>query len=171
MAIETVAAHWYPRRLAGVQPPELPGSGATQRLAASLLILGIFRFVAVPYLGSCWQPYLGGALFVVPRLLDLVAHRFPTSPRIQALTPQGVVQTVLLLMVGVVLGSLVLGRLAEGRELIRDSFVVLSVPGFALAVMELFGDESPDRARRWYHQLLGLPILVLGVLLAVGVVG
>jgi len=171
MAVETIASHWYPLRLALVQPSELPAPGLTQRLAANLLVLAIFLFVAVSYLGSCWQLYVGGLLFLLPRLLALVADRFPTVPRLRAAMPTGVPQTVLLLLVGVTLGTVLLGHLLEGQELIRTSFVVLSLPGFFVAVLELFAGEADQPALRWYRQLLGLPILALGILLALGVVG
>lgn len=171
MAVETVAAHWYPQRLARVQPAELSAPGRGQRLAANLLVLTVFLFVAVSYLGSCWQLYVGGALFVMPGLLGLVAHRFPTVPRLQAVMPKGVPQTVLLLLVGALLGTVILGDLLEGQQLIRTSFVVLALPGFVVAVLELFAGDRDERALRWYQQILGLPVLVLGILLAVGVLG
>lgn len=173
MVVETIAAHWYPQRLAMVQPSELPGPGTGQRVAANALILAVFLFVAVSYLGACWQLWVGGALFVLPKLLALVADRLPTWPAVQVLAPQGIVQTVLLLVVGVVLGSLVLGHLANGKQLIRDSFVVLSLPSFVVGVLELLGGDGPDRERelRWYHQLLGVPVLALGVVLALGIIG
>jgi hypothetical protein len=171
MMVETVAAHWYPQRLAAVQPKDLPAPGTGQRLAANALIVGIFIFVAVSYLGSCWQLYVGAALFVLPKLLVLVADRLPSLPRMQPVVPRGVVQIVLLLLIGVVLGTHVLANLADGRQLIRDSFVVLSIPGFVVAVLELLGGEAPERERRWYYQLLGVPVLTLGVLLALGMIG
>jgi hypothetical protein len=170
MVVETVTAHSYPQRLAAVQPADLPAPGTGQRLAANGLVLAVFVFVAVSYLGLCWQLYVGAALFVTPKLLGLVADRLPSASRLQVLTPRGVVQIVLLLLIGVLLGTHVLANLADGRQLIRDSFVVLSVPGFVVALLELLAGEAPERERRWFYQLLGVPVLTLGVLLALGIV-
>lgn len=172
MLIETVAAHWYPRRLVRVQPVDIGEPSRVQRVAANVLVLAIFLFVAVSYLGSCWQLYAGGVLFVLPKLLGLVTDRIPTSPRLGAVVPRGIIQVVLLLVVGVTLGVLVLGRLEEGRQLIRDSFVLLSLPGVIVAVLEVLGGDGPEREFKWQHQLvLGIPVIALGVLLALGVIG
>jgi hypothetical protein len=170
MVIETVAAHWYPVRLSRVQPSELREPTIAQRAAANILVLAIFVFVAVSYLGSCWQLYVGGALFILPKFLGFLADRLPNSPKAYAVTPRGIVEVVLMLVVGAVVGAIVLDHLASGREAIRDTFVLLSLPGFALALLELFGREGPERELPWRHQLLGIPLLALGVLIVLGVV-
>ena len=170
MALETVAAHAYPLRLAQVQPASLSNPSRTQRVVAYLLILGIFLFAAVAYLGSCWQLYLGGVLFILPKFLQLLGDRLPNAPRVYAAVPRGLLQIVLVLFVGAVLGGVVLENSESGREAIRDSFVLLSLPGFAFAVLEAFGREGTERKLRWHHQLAGIPIVVFGVLLALEVV-
>ena len=170
MGIETVAAHWYPLRLSQVQPATLSNPSRAQRVAAYMLILVIFLFASIAYLGSCWQLYVGGAVFIFPSFLELVEDRLPNSSRIFAVVPQGIVKIVLLLFVGALLGALVLDNSNSGREAIRDSFLLLSLPGFAVAMLERFGREGPERELRWHHELLGIPILVFGVLLALSVI-
>ena len=170
MLIETAAAHGYPRRLAQVQPADLPEPGRGQRMAASILVLGLFLFVAASYLGPCWQLYVGAALFILPKMLDLLGDRLPSYPRVQAVTPHGIVQIVFLLAVGVALAVVVLSRLESGLRLIRDSFVLLALPGAFVAVLELVGGEAPARELKWQYQLLGIPLIALGVLLALGAV-
>ncbi len=170
MALETSAAHWYPRRLAEVQPDTLRDPGLGQRVAANLLVLTIFLFVAVSYLGSCWQLYVGAALFIIPRFMRIFVESFPNSTRVYALTPKGIVSTVLLLVVGAVLGAIVVANLSDGQEAIRNSFVILSLPGFVLELLRMFGRTGPAREVGWGHQLLGIPVLVVGVLLVIGVI-
>jgi len=75
-----------------------------------------------------------------------------------------------MLFVGAVVGAVVLSHLSSGLDAIRNSFVLLSLPGLALSLLELFGREGPERELRWHHQLLGIPILLFGVLLVLGVV-
>ena len=171
LLLETIAAHWYPQRLLLVQPRHLPSPSTTQRVVANLLIVALFLFVSVSFLGSCWQLYVGGAIFVLPRLLQLVEHRLPNIPTVHRMTPRGIVAIVLLLIVGVVLTSVVLGHLEDGRQLIRDSFVILSLPGLALAIFDLIGRDGPDYELRWQQQLWGIPLIALGILLALGIVG
>jgi hypothetical protein len=170
MVIETIAAHWYPMRLLRVQPAGMREPGPGQRVGAYVLVLAIFVFVAVSYLGSCWQLYVGGALFILPKFLQLFADRLPNSPRIYAVTPRGIVAIVFMLLVGAVVGAVVLNHLANGRDAIRNAFVLLSLPGLALSLLELFGREGNERELRWHHQLLGVPILALGILLVLGIV-
>ena len=170
MLIETVAARWFPVRLARVQPVELAEPGPGQRALVSVLVMGIFVFVAVSYLGPCWQLYLGGALFVLPKILGLFADRLPNSPRLYRALPSGIVETVLMLVVGGVVAAILLGYLTNGQDAIRDSFVLLSLPGLALALLGLLGREGAERELRWREQLLGIPLLAFGVLLVVGVI-
>lgn len=170
MVIETVAAHWYPSRLVVVQPSDMRPPSNAQRLVAHASVLAIFVFVAISYLGSCWQLYVGGALFILPKVLHLFADRLPSSERIHAVTPRGIVGIVLMLLVGAVVGAIVLGQFSAGQEAIRNAFVLLSLPGLALALLEVFGREGPERELPFRHQLLGVPLVAIGVLLALGVI-
>jgi hypothetical protein len=140
-------------------------------MAASMLILAVFLFVAVSYLGSCWQLYVGGALFILPKILELAADRLPSYPRLDTVTARGIVQVVFLLVVGVMLATVVLGHVESGRQLIRDSFVILALSGAVIAVLELVSRDAPGRELRWQQQLLGIPLIVLGILLALGGIG
>lgn len=170
MLVETLVAHWYPWRLSMVQPVGLREPGRGQRMAANLLVLAVFLFVSVSFLGPCWQLYVGGALFILPKVLGLVADRVPTFPVVNAILPRGIVEIVLMVAVGSILGALVLGAFASPLEAIRNSFVLLSLPGVVLAILSLFEEEQPPRERPWTYQLLGIPVLALGILLVLGVV-
>ncbi|MEA2932188.1 MAG: hypothetical protein QOI56_973, partial [Actinomycetota bacterium] len=170
MLIETVAARWFPARLARVLPAELDEPSPGQRALTSVLVMGIFVFVAVSYLGPSWQLYLGGALFVLPKILGLFTDCFPNCPRLYKALPSGIVETVLMLVVDGVFAAIVLGYLSNGQDAIRDAFVLLSLPGLALSLLGLLGREGAERELRWREQLLGIPILAFGVLLVVGVI-
>jgi hypothetical protein len=170
MMVETLAAHWYPQRLSRVQPAELPGSGRRQYLAAKALTLAIFLFAAVPYVGLCWQLYVGATLFILPQLLDLWQDIFPNSPRLHIVLPHGIVKIVSMLFIGAFFASLVLAHGPPGQELIRESFVLLSLPGFALSLLNLAGRDGPDRELHWRDQFLGSIVLVIGVLFVLEVI-
>lgn len=171
MVIETIAAHWYPSRLSSVQAPELPGPRTGQRLAAKMLTLAVFLFVATSYVGLCWQLYVGGVLFIVPQFLEFFADRFPNSRKLHTALPHGIVQIVLLLFVTGYLGVLAVDRFRDSLELIRWSFLLLSLPGFVFATLDLFGREGPEYPLRWRHQILGVLILSIGILFVLGVIG
>ena len=170
MAIETVVAHLYPVRISCVWPAELVEPGNGQRLAANVLVTSMFVFVAVSFLGPCWQLYLGGALFLLPNVLGLYAEILPNSRTIHAVLPSGIVEVVLMLVVGAITGAIVISYLGTGPDAVRNSFVLLSLPGLALALLGLVGREGSERELKWRHELLGIPLIVLGVFLVLGVI-
>ena len=75
-----------------------------------------------------------------------------------------------MLFVGAFLASLVLAHGPHGQELIRESFVLLSLPGFVLSLLNLAGREGPDRELHWRDQFLGSIVLVIGVLFVLEVI-
>jgi len=172
LVFETIAAHWYPTRLRQVHRGPIPGSSAAQHLWAALIGGAIFVFVAVPYIGPCWQLWAGGAVFAVPLTLRIYKDRFPNARRLYSVLPQGILRAVVLLVVGGLCGGLVLNLFqSHPKQLIRDSFVLLSLPCFAVSMLDLFArDGEVLNAPHWLRQLMGTFVLVAGLLLVIGVV-
>jgi hypothetical protein len=166
MAVESVAANLYPRRLSTVQPERLPYSPPVQRLAAIALRAAIFLFVAVAFIGVRWQLFVGTALFVIPQLLGIFEHHFPNFDRLHRGLPKGIVKTVLVLAVGVVFGAVVFHRHRPPADLIADAFVLLSLPGFALSLLDLVGRDGPGREMHWSARFAGVAVLATGIFLA-----
>ena len=129
MVIETVAAHGTRCASPRYNRPACRTRAPFSDWRPTPLVLAIFLFVAISYIGSCWQLYVGGALFILPKVLHLFADRLPNSPRVYAVTPRGIVEIVLMLFIGAVVGAIVLGHFSSGQEAIRDAFVLLSLPG------------------------------------------
>jgi hypothetical protein len=173
MILETIAAHQYPVRLAQVHPA-LPGSGTTQHAAAALATVAVFLFVALPYVGNCWQLYVGGAFFALPLLLGLASDRYPNLPRLYAVIPRGILKAVVMLVIGTLFGAFVAGHLhnQNAQQVIRESFVLLSLPGLAVSLLELFGRDGPQPpALHWLpEKILGAGLLLIGVLFVIGIV-
>ena len=174
MVFETTAAHHYPARLAEVQAEELPESGRAQHVTAALLALAVFLFVAIPYVGPCWELYLGGAFFAVPILMKLFNEHLPNVPKLYAVLPRGILGTVFMLAVGTVFGALVAAQLSSANHLvvIRESFVLLSLPGLVIAILQQFGRDGPEAPKiHWVpEKILGAAVVTLGALLAIGVI-
>jgi hypothetical protein len=174
MIVETIAAHHYPVRLALVQEEVLPVSGRAQHVASAVIALVVFLFVAVPYVGLCWQLYLGGAFFATPIILKLCIDRLPNFPKLYATLPRGILQAVVMLAIASAFGAFVAERLQNqsGQQVIRESFVLLSLPGVAYSVLQVFGRDGPDAPKiHWLpEKVLGAAVLGMGVLFVVGVV-
>ena len=175
---EELATHFYPKRLVAVQPRGLGEPAALQRLAAALLRTGIFVFIAAVVVGSTWQLWVAGLLFLVPQAMDVYEERFPKSPTLGRALPEGLLEVVFMLFLLTGLGALLLT--SQSAALIADSFVLLSIPAAALAILHHFGGEeesaeaegeAADKGESqagWAARIGGAAILGFGVLQVLG---
>jgi hypothetical protein len=169
LAAETIAAHLYPRRLDVTEANDVPEPGALQRLGASALRTTIFLFFAQIVVGTSWQLWVGAALFVAPQILAVYEERFPNSPRLYQALPKGLMELVLMLFVATAVGALLLSTMNENAQtFLANSFVLLSLPGFLLSLLNLFGREGDERTIGWGKRFAGIGILVAAILLALG---
>ncbi|HEX8157043.1 MAG TPA: hypothetical protein VF526_06610 [Solirubrobacteraceae bacterium] len=169
LAAETIASHLYPRRLDISEANDLPEPGALQRLAASTLRTAIFLFFAQIVVGTSWQLWVGAALFVAPQILALAEERFPNSPRLYRALPKGLVELVLMLFVASAVGALLLSTMNENAQtFLANSFVALSLPGFLLSLLNLFGRDGDEQEIGWGKRFAGIAILVAAILLVLG---
>jgi hypothetical protein len=168
-AVETSASLFFPRRLTEVQPPKIPFSSPRQRLLSLAFRTGLFVFVAVAYLGECWELWAGAALFAVPQILGIYESRFPNSERLHRVLPGGIAKTVLMLFVGQWFFIQFHERVSSAH-LLTYGFVILGLPSLAFSALELVGRDGEDPDETWLHRLAGLGILLLGVLFVLGIV-
>jgi hypothetical protein len=166
LAAETIAAHLYPRRLDIAEPVEVPRPGKAQLLAASALRTAIFVFFGYIVAGTSWQLWLGAALFVVPQILGVYKDRLPNSPALFRARPRGLVRIVLLLFVATAIAALLLHTMNEhSKTFLADSFVILALPGFLLALMSVFGRNGQRAPIGWGRRIAGIAILAAGIAL------
>jgi uncharacterized membrane protein YjjP (DUF1212 family) len=74
----------------------------------------------------------------------------PNSPALFHAVPVGVPRFVLIVIVAIGLGTLASLLLDNGADIARTSFVLLLLPGLALAALGMFGREPSDGDVRWY---------------------
>jgi hypothetical protein len=168
---ESLVTRLYPQRLAQVLPATVPFASPRQRLGACVVRTGIFLLVAIPFIGSRWQLYVGAVLFLVPQVLSIVESRFPNWPGVYAVLPRGILKTVLMLFAGKGFATLVTSHLHDPRQLIADAFVLLALPGLALSLLDLVARDGEKRELTWRHRIAGTALLVVGVLFVLGYVG
>lgn len=171
MALESIAARYYPTRLSSVHPAKVPRSGPRQRLLATLLRTAVFVFIAVVVVGPSWQLWVGTAFFLVPQVLCIYENRFRNVPSIYRVMPRGLLKLVLMLFVARLFGAVVLGAIHNNRDAIADAFVLLSLPGLVLSLLDLFGRDGPGITLRWWQRVGGAGLLAVGVLQIAGVFG
>ncbi|WP_164512417.1 hypothetical protein [Nocardioides baekrokdamisoli] len=161
VALEEWAAHAYPLRLAVVSIGKLPSPGAGQKYFATLVRTVLFVFLAVAFIGNCWQLWVGAALFLLPQVLGIHEKSFPNSERLHRLLPVGVLKTLVMLLIGTFFVRWVFSWLHDPSRMLRDGFVLLALPGLALSLIGLFGHDGPDQRWTWRRQLLGVLIVAV----------
>jgi hypothetical protein len=167
LAAETIAAHLYPRRLDIAEPEDVPKPGRLQLLAASALRTALFVFFGYIVAGTSWQLWLGAALFVVPQVLSVYKDRFPNSPALFRASPRGLVRIVVLLAAATAIAALLLHTMNEhSATFLADSFVILALPGFLIALMPVFGRDGEQAPISWAKRIAGIAILAAGIALA-----
>ncbi len=171
LGLETVAAHLYPLRVTVAHPEELADPPALQRLLATAWRTSVFLFLAYVVVGTSWQLWVGTALFVIPQILSIYEDRLPNSPSLYRVLPKGLVELVLMLLVGAAVGALLLSSMNEkAPDFLATTFVLLALPGFALSLVALFARDGDEPRIGWGKRLAGVGLVVLGVLLALGAV-
>jgi len=150
VGLEELAARAYPDRIAEVAPPDIPAYGVGRRLILIAVRTSLFGFAAVAFIGNVWQLWVGLAVFAAAELCLLLAPRMPNVPVLFHAVPVGVPRFVLIVLAAIGLGTLATLVLDSDADIARDSFVLLLLPGLALAALGMFGRQPRDGDVRWY---------------------
>jgi hypothetical protein len=164
MAAETLAANLFPERLKAVNPPEIPRPPEGRQVPGALFRAAVFVFVAISVVGSSWQLWVGAVLFLVPQILKIYERRMPVRPSVGRVVPEGLLKVVFMLFLMSACGALVIGALRGSENLIPNAFVLLALPGFALALLGAAAGKLPKQPVTWKGRLGGIVILSLGIL-------
>lgn len=165
--VEELAAWRYPLRLSAVESAKLPFAGPRQRIFATGLRTALFVFLSVAFIGNCWQLWVGAVLFVLPQLLSIYERSFPNSARLHGVLPRGVLKVLVMLVIGSFFAKFVYSILDDPGSMLRNGFLLMTIPGLVLSALGLFGHDGPDPTWSWPRQALGIVILgaVLGLVL------
>lgn len=161
--VEEFAAWRYPLRLSAVESAKLPFAGPPQRIFATGLRTVLFVFLSVAFIGNCWQLWVGAVLFAVPQLLSIYERKFPNSVRLHGLLPAGIVKVLFMLVIGSLFARLVFSILDDPDTMLRNGFILMTIPGLVLSALGLFGHDGPDPKWTWPRQALG--VVILGAIL------
>ena len=169
--LEELAAGAYPRRLSVVQARTAPPEPSFLVQLRGVVVRSAFlAFFAWAFIGSCWQLWVGVAIFSLPYVLALVHQQIPDARPLAFTVPRGVVETLVLVVVGGALAFWVnagvgddAGR-SEALQGLRNGFVVLAVPASAIGVLGVLGGEPPEQRWTWPRQLLGAAVVAVTLL-------
>lgn len=146
---EEAAARWFPARIIAVTPEDYPDPSTLRQAISVLISAATYVFVVIAFLGNTWQLWAAVALYSGPVLLGFIADRFPNSPVLWRVLPQGTPYMVVLLWMGATLAVWVEQWLGATPDYARTSFVVLAGFPALLALLALVGREPAEGEMRW----------------------
>jgi hypothetical protein len=167
--LENVVAVLAPSRLKEFSTVSLPKASNTQMIVSSLLRTAAYVFVASVFIGNNWALWVGGAIYLIPKLVALVDDALPNISTIHRYMPRGILKVVLMLFVARWWGDVIGSRVTDPEQMIKLGFVLLGVPGIVLTVLGWFARDSRPWPSTWFTRISGAVILLVGVLVVFGV--
>ena len=171
---EDVTTYHYPVRLNSVSV-KLPEPDVRQKAIGSALKTLIFISLAAPFVGVNLQLLLGALIFLFPLIADLTfAERIPKFEIMHRFVLRGTFKVVMLVFIGAMFGSYMQGLFQSPKDFLKWSFVLLTIPGLIIAVLEWFAKEpkvdwKESNQGRWIYRVASVIIIVLAVQMVRGV--
>jgi hypothetical protein len=126
-------------------------------------------FVAVVFIGNNWALWLGGVIYLVPKLVGLVSDKLPDFKPVHRFLPRGIFKVVLMLFVAKWWGGLIANQVDNPADMIKIGFVALGVPGLTLTAIGWFARSSRKWPSTILTKLLGTALLIIGVLVVLDI--
>jgi hypothetical protein len=171
---EDVTTYHYPVRLNSVSV-RLPEPDVRQKAIGSALKTLIFISLAAPFVGVNLQLLLGALIFLFPLIADLTfAERIPKFEIMHRFVLRGTFKVVMLVFIGAMFGSYMQGLFQSPKDFLKWSFVLLTIPGLIIAILEWFAKEPKvdwkvSNQGRWIYRVTSVIIFVLAVQMVRGV--
>lgn len=166
-ALEDLSLKLFPQRLRSLEP-EYRERSISQQLSTLIFKVAIFSVVAWKFIGISIELFIGVALFTLPLFMGIYEDKFPKSAKVQKWMPTGIIEMLVMTLSGYFLALMVQDRYPSAGRYVLISFVLLSIPGFLIKILALFGEEGPEnwkitKAGRVVYRVFG--VIALGVLI------
>ena len=166
-ALEDLSLKLFPQRLKSLEPKYRERS-ISQQLFTLIFKVAIFGVVAWKFIGISPELFIGVALFSLPLLMGIYEDKFPKSAMVQKWMPSGIIEMLVMTLSGYFLALMVQDRYPTASRYVLISFVLLSIPGFLIKILALFGEEGPEdwkitKAGKVIYRVFG--VIALGVLI------
>ena len=156
-------------RFKSIHADELNDPSLGQKLFSIFGRSAVFAFVAVVFIGNNWALWVGTALYLVPKLVDLVTDRFPNFVQLHRFLPRGIFKVVFIMLIARWWGTVVTGQVPDADQMVKVGFVLLGVPGLIAGIAGWFGREGGDWKSTTVSRVLGVVLLIVGFLMVRGV--
>ena len=152
VALEFAAMTWFPERMAAITVANPPEPGSAQMLISAVLRALVFLFVSAAFVGTPWQLWVAGLLFVVPFLLAPFVGNWPSSRRLWQVLPKGLPALTVSLLLYLVISTALKGQLGDSAEYALMAFVILMIPDFIFSLLGTVGRDPEDDETVWYQR-------------------
>jgi uncharacterized repeat protein (TIGR02059 family) len=167
--LEGVATKVTGNRLAYLAGPSLPEPSLGRSVFAIIVRTAIMLFVAEAFIGNNIALWIGAAMYAIPKLIALAAHRFPKSAKLKVWLPAGLLRTVVMLFVARWWASNISSFSEDPATQLQAAFVLLGIPSLVLTLLGWFAGGE----RKWrstpVSKVLGIVVLAIGVVTVRGV--
>lgn len=172
--LEELAARGFSKRLDTINPTEVPSTSQIQKVISTAVKLFMFIFVTAAFMGNVWQVWVGSFIFILPNILSWFQDKFPNSPLLWKMLPQGVPGLALTLIISAYTATVISGWLEGTPEYPQYRFMLAPIPIFLLGLLGMFGREGKEDEERplfqdrwrWVYRIGGIVILPLTMKLA-----
>jgi len=155
-------------RFKSIHADELSDPSLTQKISSIIGRSAVFAFVAVVFIGNNWALWVGTALYMVPKFVDLVSDRFPNFAKLHRFLPRGIFKVVFIMFIARWWGTIVTSNVSDADQMVKVGFVLLGLPGLIAGVAGWFGRSGGDWKSTATSRVLGVVLLVVAFLMVRG---
>jgi hypothetical protein len=168
--LENASVKLTPARFREMTDLALRDASRSQQIFSSLIRTAAYVFVAEVFIGNNWALWLGGVLYLAPKLVELVVDKFPNVESLHRWMPRGILKVTVMMLLARIWGVALTNAISEPAQLIMFSFVFMGVPGLVTTVLGWFGrSSSRPWPQTWFTRIAGLIILIIAILMVRGV--
>jgi hypothetical protein len=168
--LENATVKLTPARYRELTDLALREASNVQQIVSSLIRTAVYLFVAEVFIGNNWALWVGGVLYLAPKLVGLVVDKFPNVEPLHRWMPRGILKVTVMMLVARMWGLVLTDAVSDPAQMIMFSFVFMGTPGLVTTVLGWFGrSSSRPWPQTWFTRIAGLIFLIIGILMVRGV--
>jgi hypothetical protein len=168
--LENATVKLTPTRYRELTDLALRDASNVQQIVSSLIRTAVYLFVAEVFIGNNWALWVGGVLYLAPKLVGLVVDKFPNVESLHRWMPRGIFKVTVMMLLARIWGVALTNAISDPAQMITFSFVFMGTPGVVATVLGWFGrTSSRPWPQTWFTRIAGLIILIIGILMVRGV--
>jgi hypothetical protein len=168
--LENATVKLTPTRYRELTDLALRDASNVQQIVSSLIRTAVYLFVAEVFIGNNWALWVGGVLYLAPKLVGLVVEKFPNVESLHRWMPRGIFKVTVMMLLARIWGVVLTSHISDPAKMITFGFVFMGTPGVVATILGWFGrSSSRPWPQTWFTRIAGLIILIIGILMVRGV--